>query len=46
MTQGIIDNKAVPERPNDTIKLPTTLEKYLEELFSAENPRPHKVLNR
>lgn len=31
MTQAVIDNKTIPERPNDTIKLPTTLEKYLEE---------------
>ncbi|SKB44658.1 Uncharacterized conserved protein YbjT, contains NAD(P)-binding and DUF2867 domains [Parapedobacter luteus] len=30
MTQAVIDNKTVPERPNDTIKLPTTLEKYLD----------------
>src|SRR5690606_2559142 len=27
MTQAVIDNKTIPERPNDTIKLPTTLEK-------------------
>lgn len=31
MTQAVIDNKTIPERPNDTIKLPTTLEKYLGE---------------
>ena len=31
MTQAVIDNKTVPERPNDTIKLPTTLEKYIDE---------------
>src|SRR5690606_9070092 len=31
MTQAVIDNKTIPERPNDTIKLSTTLEKYLEE---------------
>lgn len=31
MTQAVIDNKTIPERPNNTIKLPTTLEKYLEE---------------
>lgn len=31
MTQAVIDSKAVPERPNDTIKLPTTLENYMEE---------------
>ncbi|MFD2034524.1 hypothetical protein ACFSKL_06980 [Belliella marina] len=31
MTQAVIDNKAVPEQPNNTVKLPTTLEKYLEE---------------
>lgn len=31
MTQAVIDNKIVPERPNDIIKLPTTLEKYMEE---------------
>lgn len=31
MTQAAIDNKTVPERPNNTIKLPTTLEKYMEE---------------
>ena len=29
MTQAVIDNVLVPERPNDTIKLPTTLENYL-----------------
>ena len=31
MTQAVIDNKTIPERPNDTIKLPTTLEKYIDE---------------
>ncbi|MEM1134287.1 MAG: NAD(P)H-binding protein [Bacteroidota bacterium] len=31
MTQAVIDNKAVPERPNDIIKLPMTLEKYMKE---------------
>ncbi len=31
MTKAVIDNKTVPERPNDTIKLPTTLEKYINE---------------
>lgn len=31
MTQAVIDNIAVPERPNETIKLPTTLEKYIDE---------------
>lgn len=31
MTQAVIDNKTIPERPNDTIKLPTTLEAYLKE---------------
>lgn len=31
MTQAVIDNKTIPERPNDTIKLPTTLEKYINE---------------
>jgi uncharacterized protein YbjT (DUF2867 family) len=31
MTQAVIDNKTVPEHPNETIILPTTLEKYMEE---------------
>lgn len=31
MTQAVIDNKTIPERPNNTIRLLTTLEKYLEE---------------
>ncbi|MDR7129724.1 hypothetical protein J2X69_002069 [Algoriphagus sp. 4150] len=31
MTQAVIDNKAIPERPNDIVKLPTTLEKYMRE---------------
>jgi uncharacterized protein YbjT (DUF2867 family) len=31
MTQAVIDNKAAPERPNDAIKLPTTLEEYMRE---------------
>lgn len=31
MTQAVIDNRAVPERPNDTVKLPTTLEEYIHE---------------
>src|SRR5690554_2833160 len=31
MTQAVIDNKTIPERPNSSIKLPTTLEKYFEE---------------
>ncbi len=31
MTKAVIDNKTVPERPNDTIKLPITLEKYINE---------------
>lgn len=31
MTQAVIDNITVPERPNDTIKLPTTLEKYIDD---------------
>mgnify|MGYP002777394306 CR=1 FL=1 len=31
MTQAVIDNKTVPQRPNYTIKLATTLEKYLEQ---------------
>ncbi|MGV8093145.1 MAG: NAD(P)H-binding protein [Mangrovibacterium sp.] len=31
ITQAVIDNKTVPERPNDIIKLPTTLGKYMEE---------------
>ena len=30
MTQAVIDNIAVPERPHQIIKLATTLEKYLE----------------
>lgn len=30
MTQAVIDNKAVPERPKDTIKLSTRLKNYLE----------------
>ena len=29
MTQAVIDGKTIPERPNDIIKLPTTLEKYM-----------------
>lgn len=29
MTQAVIDGKTVPERPNDIIKMPTTLEKYM-----------------
>ena len=35
MTQAVIDNKTVPERPNDTIKLPTTLEQYLEKQIKS-----------
>lgn len=35
MTQAVIDNKTVPERPNDTIKLPTTLEKYFDEQLNT-----------
>lgn len=31
MTQAVIDNKTIPERPNNTVKLPTTLEAYLKE---------------
>lgn len=31
MTQAVIDNITVPERPNDTIKLPTNLEKYIDD---------------
>jgi hypothetical protein len=31
MTQAVIDGKTIPERPNDVIKLPTTLEKYMVE---------------
>ena len=31
MTQAVIDNKTIPEQPNDAIKLPTTLEAYLKE---------------
>lgn len=31
MTQAVIDGKIVPEYPNDTIKLPTSLEKYVED---------------
>jgi hypothetical protein len=31
MTQAVIDNKNVLEFPNDTIKLCTALEKYMEE---------------
>ena len=33
MTQAVIDNKTVPERPSETIKLSTTLEKYLTEIL-------------
>jgi uncharacterized protein YbjT (DUF2867 family) len=29
MTQAVIDGKIIPERPNDMIKLSTTLEKYM-----------------
>ncbi|MBX2923809.1 MAG: NAD(P)H-binding protein [Chitinophagaceae bacterium] len=28
MTQAVIDNKIVPQRPNEAIKLPTTLDQY------------------
>jgi len=35
MTQAVIDNKTVPERPTDTIKLPTTLEKYFDEQLNT-----------
>ncbi|MCE7055878.1 NmrA family NAD(P)-binding protein [Algoriphagus sp. AGSA1] len=31
MTQAVIDNRTVPERPGNAIKLPTTLGEYLEE---------------
>jgi len=31
MTQAVINGKIIPEKPNDTIKLSTTLEKYLAE---------------
>lgn len=31
MTQAVIDGRTVPERPNDIVKLPTTLEKYMVE---------------
>lgn len=30
MTQAVIENKAVPERPDETIKLQTPLEKYID----------------
>lgn len=30
MTQAVIDNKTIPEYPNNTIKFPTTLEEYLD----------------
>lgn len=30
MTQVVIDNKAVPEKPNSAIKLPTLFDRYLE----------------
>lgn len=33
MTQAVIDNKTVPEHPNRSIRLPTTLEKYFGELL-------------
>src|SRR5690606_36249004 len=36
MTQAVIDNKTIPERPNDTIKLPTTLEKYIDEQLKKQ----------
>jgi len=29
MSKAVIDNLAVPEKPNDTIKLPATLEMYI-----------------
>lgn len=35
MTQAVIDGRAVPEWPDDTIKLPTSLLKYLEEQLKA-----------
>lgn len=35
MTQAVIDGRAVPEWPNNTIKLPTSLSKYLEEQLKA-----------
>ena len=31
MTRAVIANKVIPEYPNDTIKLPTTLERYIYE---------------
>lgn len=31
MTQAVIDGKIIPERPNDIIKLPSTLENYMAE---------------
>src|SRR5690606_25623875 len=31
MTQALIDNKAVPERPKDILRLSTTLDTYLDE---------------
>lgn len=34
MTQAVIDNLTVPEYPNKTIKLPTTLEDYLRIYFT------------
>ena len=30
MTQAVIDNKTVPERPGDTIQLPTTIKRYID----------------
>lgn len=36
MTQAVIDNIVIPERPNDTIKLPATLEKYIDEQLNKQ----------
>jgi uncharacterized protein YbjT (DUF2867 family) len=35
MTQAVIDHKTNPERPNDTIKLPTSLQNYLQEQIGS-----------
>ena len=35
-TQAVIDNKTVPERPIDAIKLPTTLEEYIDEQLKKQ----------
>lgn len=35
MTQAVIDGTIVPERPNDMIKLPSSLDKYLEDQLNG-----------